>query len=696
VTRLDALALAIGAARRRRFAIAAAIALPMLAGAAAVALRVGGAAVGAAVVALGVAAFAVVVRRALGRMDARWFARRLDRDATREDSSDLLFGDPATHGPLQRLQRERVAATLGSAATVLRPDWPRRALGAAWLGGAALVAFAWFWPVARFDGDVARAPAGTTVVAPTRTTLVAAALTLSPPGYTGLATTTQPDLSAKVPAGTTLRWSLALSPQPRAVELRMHDGRVVALARTRADDGAERWTGETVLARSALYSIVVVDGLPLADDTRHRLDALPDAPPRIRVVEPARSLTLRTPGQRGFALRFEASDDHGLGSARWLVTLAQGSGEQVAVSERVLPARGEGETRAKVYATTLDLGSLGFAQGDDLIVRLELADNRAPSPQRARSASVILRWPPPASSESTGMEGLVKRALPAYFRSQRQIIIDTEALVAERGRLDAERFGAKSDAIGVDQRILRMRYGEFLGEENAGQPDAAGHEEHAGEPPEGFGRAIEVLEAYGHTHDDAEAATLLDPQTRALLKKALDAMWQSEGALRQAQPEAALPHQYRALAYIKQVQQATRIFLQRVGLELPPIDEARRMTGKRDGIGDRRDDLQPADVDAPPALALWQALGRGPADGATLDAFADWLRAHEDSVDDALGLVAAIDTVRARPDCDECRARLRARLWPLLPRTVPAAAARGRADAEGAAYLDALARGAEE
>ena len=45
-----------------------------------------------------------------------------------------------------------------------------------------------------------------------------------------------------------------------------------------------------------------------------------------------------------------------------------------------------------------------------------------------------------------------------------------------------------------------------------------------------------MLEAYGHTHYHAEAATLLDPETRATLKKALDQMWQSELHLRQGQP----------------------------------------------------------------------------------------------------------------------------------------------------------------
>ena len=49
-------------------------------------------------------------------------------------------------------------------------------------------------------------------------------------------------------------------------------------------------------------------------------------------------------------------------------------------------------------------------------------------------------------------------------------------------------------------------------------------------------------------------------------------------------PREALPHEYRALRLIKQVQQASRIYLARVGLEQAPVDMARRLNGKREGI----------------------------------------------------------------------------------------------------------------
>ena len=187
-----------------------------------------------------------------------------------------------------------------------------------------------------------------------------------------------------------------------------------------------------------------------------------------------------------------------------------------------------------------------------------------------------------------------------------------------------------------------------------------------------FGSATDVLSEYGHTHDHAEAATLLDPQTRATLKAALDQMWSAEGELRQGEPQRALPHAYRALEYIKQVQQASRIYLARVGLELPAIDESRRMTGKREGIADRRDGLRPAQTPDSPVPGLWLALAdesRTP----DLEPMSTWLETNADRLEDPLSLVAAIETLRARPDCADCRQRLRALLWPLLPPPVAAA-----------------------
>jgi hypothetical protein len=385
------------------------------------------------------------------------------------------------------------------------------------------------------------------------------------------------------------------------------------------------------------------------------------------------------------------------------------------VTEQRLTLDGGRDPHRRRYAQAIDLATLGYSEGDDLIARLTVTDNRRPEANVASSAGLILRWPPQRSDATAGMEGAVQRAMPAYFRSQRQLIIDTEALIGERASLDSQGFADRSDELGVDQRILRLRYGQFLGEELGGgathPPEGAGAVDHADSaqddgaanpsqpadhddvPPErapaGFGEESDVVAEFGHVHDEEEAATLFDPQTRDLLRAALDEMWQAELHLRQAEPDRALPYEYKALDYIKQVQQAERIYLERVGLELPQLDETRRLSGDRADLSDRGAPPPGADDEDSTIPRQWQALAAGAQPD--LAGLERWAREHGDAIPDALGYVSAVDALRRDPTCIPCRNELAARLWPLLPAPAPRVAPRATPDAAGAAYLEAIA-----
>src|SRR5678816_2277206 len=196
--------------------------------------------------------------------------------------------------------------------------------------------------------------------------------------------------------------------------------------------------------------------------------------------------------------------------------------------------------------------------------------------------------------------------------------------------------------------------------------DRPGHheEEEAGDAPMGFGqesrasrgigREGDVLSEFGHVHDPEEAATLFDPQTKEILRAALNEMWQAELHLRQAEPDRALPYEYKALDYIKQVQQAQRIYLQRVGLDLPQLDETRRLSGDRAGLSDRGPPPPGAEEHDSTIATQWSALaGDARPD---LVALEGWVRARQESVPDALGVLAAIDALRRDPQCEHSRA----------------------------------------
>lgn len=682
--------------------------------------RFAGAAVAAAAGAIGLVAVAALALWRQRRFDQPWLVARLDaarRDL--EDSSGLLWQHDAALSPLQRLQRARLEQRLDvRPAPDLRPPWPARPIAIAWSLAIAACALAVLWPEAPSSstpGPAARA----TVAAPGVPQLQAQALQVRPPAYTGLPEAMLQTLDAEAAAGSRLRWRLRYGPQPDDVELVFHDGRRLPLQR---EDG--EWTAELVLEASTLYRVVPAGVAGAESSPLYRLDAVPDLPPRVRVLAPERGVTLLAPGEDAWMLAFEARDDHGVApNARLLLTRTEGSGENIRFHEHVRMLQGRGDARSRRFELRLRPSEFGLQRGEDLVARLEVLDNRAPQAQLARSASVILRWPPEPVLGAEGLDGLAKQILPAYFRSQRQIIIDAEALLRERPRLASSEFERRSDMLGVDQRLLRLRYGQFLGEESEGgrapptsdlptsdlpTSDAAsnasgGHAEDDGHDHDhdhdapaapasgGFGHVGDVLEEFGHTHDIAEAATLLDPETREILRKALREMWQSELHLRQAAPDQALPYANRALELIKQVQQAERIYLQRVGTQLPPIDETRRLGGDRTGLGNRP--LPPlAGIAGEEALAAaWRSLDGPGAEAlpATLDALQAWTQANRDRLEDPLAWIAAIDALRQQPGCADCRDALRGLVWGALPR--PAGAfGRSDGDAPGRRYLDAL------
>lgn len=669
--------------------------------------------------------------RGTRRIDLAWVTRRLDAAApTLEDSSALLIhaGDL---GRLERLQRERVAERLVAGLTPdLRPAWPARTIGAAWLCAVVILAISSLWDGSAPDDSPDPGQAATPMITDAaQTRITAAALEITPPAYTGLDTVSEQRLDARAPEGSALTWRLRFDPQPAAVHLATHDGERIPLHRDAGD-----WRAQHVLQRSMLYR-VVVSGAPPVDARLHRLDAITDQAPRIRVIAPDQNVVYAEAGQSRWPLVFEVDDDYGLGDAWLLLTLAQGSGELVDFVDLRRAIDGAGDARQRRYSAVLELDEIGVGvgPGDDLVARLEIADNRAPDMQVSRSASVVLRWPPPVMGDVAGFDDLMQRTLPAYFRSQRQIILDTERLVAEDGNMPVAEFVAHSNAIGVDQQLLRLRYGQFMGEEAESGEPGSGHDDHdhaepapevarrpaarnplfaddAGQadehgteasrddhaPVAGFGEAGDLTSQYGHLHDIPEAATLLDPQTRELLRGALRAMWDAEGFLRVGEPASALPHENRALELIKEVQRADRVYLARVGLELPPIDASRRMSGDIEGVTDRVDSLQPAEATAGPLQALWRDLQDwhgGTRDAAGLESASRWILDHQASLDDPLGLIAAIDALQRDPACENCRERLQDALWPALPVPPAGVMPRARIDAAGARYLEALGTG---
>jgi len=282
---------------------------------------------------------------------------------------------------------------------------------------------------------------------------------------------------------------------------------------------------------------------------------------------------------------------------------------------------------------------------------------------------------------------------PEYCRSQRQIIIDTERLLADRPRITQEEFRDRAQSIGIDQHLLRLRYGELVGDESE-TGDIAGVDE-SGAPQV-------------HRHDMEENATLLAGSVKATLKAALAEMWEAELRLRTYDPQGALPYEYRALELLKQVQQAARVYVRRTGFEPAPLEPDRnRLAGELDGIASRAraTERRPTDTLAAvrAGLAALAALNagrgpRGPHARALEAAGREVARlAAEDPARHLATLGALRDLITSLDGggapCGPCAERAERGLWAALPAPLPAAGApQGGAAGVARTYRELLER----
>ncbi len=644
-----ALVVAAGHSRARRRTLA--LLLPTLA--AAVLLTVAawawpGAVAGVAGVALALLGLAGWQLWRIWHEPAGAVARQLNQQhPSLEDSAALLLRPPTDLNLLESLQQQRLLERLPALATTgpLLPVAFRPALMAAGLL-LSLAALAWWQrPVMSAARTAAAetpvpmrfsAPPATPPAAPR---LVATRLRVQPPGYTRQAAFVPAQASFRCPRESQVRWRVTVSRPSKTAPVLELGARRVPLRPIPGDSLGFEVT-QTLLA-STLYRLRL--GKQVSDD--YSIEVVPDQAPVIRLLAPKPFTLIEFGRPPRVAISAQLSDDYGLTRVRLVATLAQGEGEAVKFREVVtdLSASLKGQPTSALLRPVLNLRALGLTYGDEVYFYLQAWDNHQ---HLTRSDTYLVQWEDTTVQTSTLDASLGVSTAPAYFRSQRQIIIDTEKLLAEQARLPAATVQERANTIGVDQKLLRMRYGKFLGEETdesiggATRPDEAEEAAAPADPP-GMGsvvaedhaepepaatpakahsaddghdhshdalpaagqsayeaRTAELMEPYIHRHDDSETADFLEPAVKAKLQAVLAQMWESELRLRTGRPREALPFEYRALRLLKEVQQQTRAYVKKAGFTPPPMPEATtRLTGELAGAAAPRRQRQLA---APP------------------------------------------------------------------------------------------------
>lgn len=550
-------------------------------------------------------------------------ARHLDRTvSTLEESAALLLDGDGIGDPLQRMQRRRAAAAFAEVAVVPRLRAPTTRM-------AVLVCSACLMIAALVLVIPERIPAspgapGTAGDSANDTPLRIGSITLqwTAPAYLGRDTRTAPAAHATVEEGSVVQWQVDAA---GAALVRIVDLLGDTLA---ARQAGEQWLVTTTVTRAKVWRAEAQDhaGNFVRSDA-HLLSVTPDRPPVIAIVAPPGRTEMDWTESHRVVIRAVVSDDYAIGTTALLATVAAGRGEGVRFRERRLPLERESSLgpREQVVSAMIDLDMLDVAPGDEVYLAVEASDRRAPQPQLSRSETVFLAIRDTLDPVSSDFGGIAIDIEPEFFRSQRQIILDTEALLADvrSGKIAAPL--ARAMEIGYDQYLLRVRYGEI-----AGQQDEI----------DGAAADASITEAdLIHQHDTEDNATLLAASVKATLQSALAAMWEAEKQLRTGQPTAALPHEYRALVALEQIRQAQRAYVKRIGFEPAAIDVARtRLTKQAKDLAPfERRTLPINEATGGELLAALSVIGapEGPVRSATLDAAARQLA--ESALDDVTG-----------------------------------------------------------
>ena len=664
----------------------------------------------------------------------RWstatFAHYLNRRVPGlEESAGLWLQPESSLTMLQRLQRRRVAQVWDELAQSPR-SWlpalsPRAPLGVTVVGlvmGLTYAVATMLYEPANLSvapADSSHAQGGQLA----NPSLLS--IDIEPPQYTQLPAFRVTQADVTVPEGSTVRWhyqgptlvdwQLVLSDaarRDRRLNLQHSTvGGAIASASTTVD-ATSLYYLEPVLEQSGENRIPAV----------HSIAVTLDQPPTIRVDTPESTrVEIAKNGAPKFHYGVTIADDYGITDVEIRVSVAKGSGEGVKFRDARYPfERSQPGDDGLMYEQQWDLRELGMAPGDELYLFTRAYDNHPGQPQSSRSDTVVVRWLDEVP-EVVGEDGFAIAVMPEYFKSQRQIIIETEQLLADRPNLSHEVFLATSRALGVDQGDLKERYGQYVGDEFGeseapqGLTEVAGnsavaitdrdsrreHDDHEGHDhgadgghdhgaggsggtADLFGNAEALMARFGHDHGAADIGPISRQSPVGLMKRALANMWDAELHLRLGDPETALPFERDALRYFDLARKAQRIYTQRLGFEPPPISEDRRLTGDLTDI-ESRVHAQQTVPDSSKTVVLQNVhrwLLSTPDNAVFSDSDRDLLQAAATVLTEAaesrpgfIRAAALLTQLRQQGrmnvgDCSDCRQVLRQTLWSALPTLV--------------------------
>ena len=534
-----------------------------------------------------------------------------------EWSTDLLVTDKPLTG-LQLLQREKALAQLPALSSWRFPHQLMAGVSVLAIG-LLLVVFVGNEPPEASPKELQVASANDREAAagqPQPVVIKSIGGTVNAPAYTGLKTVPIKSPDIKAAEGSVVSWKVEFSSAPDRAFIVFSGADSLSLKSDK-----QLFSGDARVVSTGFYQVAWLDENEWKASDFYKLEVVRDLPPQLAVRDLPQFQQFDWDEIEKVNVKADLTDDYGLKDAYLVATVAKGSGESVKFrEEKLLFERPTAITGKRVSAErTIDLKKMGLEPGDELYFYVEAWDNKSPVQQTERTETYFLQLNDTASYLVSNDGGLGVDLMPEYFRSQRQIIIDSEKLVAQRGKLKKELFDNTSNSLAHDQKVLRLRYGQFMGEEfESGVVETDDHEVEEPAAPtdveeamKQFGHAHDTenehnlvpatkeehhhegeeenpLEAFAHMHDSQEEATFFIESVKTKLRAALSLMWDAELHLRMNSPEESLPYQYKILKLLKEISNDSRIYVHRTGFDPPPIKEEKRLTGDLEEINPAR------------------------------------------------------------------------------------------------------------
>lgn len=430
-------------------------------------------------------------------------------------------------------------------------------------------------------------------------------VTIRYPSYTGKAAIVSSDMNIKVLEGSLVNWAIGFD---QTIQKAMFQ---FGADETTMPIKNSFYSNTLKAANSGFYTLKFVDTLQNEYLSElYSFEVFKDESPEVHMNNLQQFSSFEVEDSQEFMFTSSITDDFGITDVAIIATVSKGTGESVKFREERLAFDTPFQKLAKsvTLQKKIDLKSLQMEPGDELYFYVEVRDNKEPKANITRTEtyfSVIKD----TVIDTFAVEGTMGADLmPDYFRSQRQLIIDTEKLIAEKSTIKKTDFNFRSNELGFDQKALRLKYGKFMGDETEAPtvPKEIGaasisedmlddyshkhdgnnehnlvkEEEHDHEDEEGQDAEEDPLAAYVHNHEDPEASTLFAKSLRSMLKEAMSEMWDAELHLRLYEPKKSLSYQYKALKLIQEIKNSARIYVHRIGFDPPPIKEDKRLSGE--------------------------------------------------------------------------------------------------------------------